>query len=105
MELAVELLREAIAARNAKSKDKHYNVAYIKHNRFLSPSQKQAVTPKVTEIIPLSPERVLIYAKPKGRQDSQLCCERHNSPQCCGVNEKPKSNRRVEIVSTHSRNP
>ena len=67
MELAVELLREAIAARNAKSKDKHYNIAYIKHNRFLSPSQKQAVTPKVTEIIPVSPERVLIYAKPKGK--------------------------------------
>lgn len=45
-DLTVRLLREAIATRMPK--EKHYNVAYVKHNRFLSPSQKQAVTPKVT---------------------------------------------------------
>lgn len=33
----------------SNSQKKHYNVAYVKHNRFLSPSQKkQLITPKVT---------------------------------------------------------
>jgi hypothetical protein len=44
---------------------KHHHVAYIKHNRFLSPSQKQEVTPKVTQIIPVNDQPNKIYAKPK----------------------------------------
>lgn len=68
MKLALELMKEAIAIRKKKSernkslkinahpnevkneqqiqivaqpKTNHHNVAYIKHNRFLSPSQKK----------------------------------------------------------------
>jgi len=50
-------------------------VAYVKHNRFLSPSQKKAVSPKVTEIIPVSPEPVRIYGKPKVKLDDQFFVE------------------------------
>jgi hypothetical protein len=40
---------EAIENRNEEGQGiKKYNVAYIKHNRFLSPQQKKEVTPKVT---------------------------------------------------------
>jgi hypothetical protein len=53
------------------SKEKHYNVAYIKHNRFLSPTQKQEVTDKVTQIIPVNDKPVKIFAKPKGKIDDQ----------------------------------
>jgi hypothetical protein len=70
-ELALQLLREAIKNRVniSRSKDKHYNVAYIKHNRFLSPSQRQDVTEKVTQIIPVADKPVKIYAKPKPKVD------------------------------------
>ncbi len=47
-ELAIQLMREAIATRMQIAPSKHHHVAYIKHNRFLSPSQKQEVTSKVT---------------------------------------------------------
>lgn len=42
-ELAVQLMREAISSRMNAAPGKHYHVAYIKHNRFLSPSQRQEV--------------------------------------------------------------
>jgi hypothetical protein len=63
-------MREGMAA--AAEKDRRYNVAYVKHNRFLSPSQKQAVSPKVTEVIPVSPEPIKIYGKPKVKLDDQF---------------------------------
>lgn len=66
-------MREAIAFRSPK--EKHYHVAYVKHNRFLSSSQKQAVSPKVTEVIPLSPEPVKIYGKPKVKLSEQFLDE------------------------------
>lgn len=67
--IAVKLMRQAIG--DDRPKDKHYNVAYIKHNRFLSPSQKQEVAPKVTEVIQVSPNPVKIYGKPKVKLDDQ----------------------------------
>jgi len=72
--LALELIREAIAARKIHAKDKHYNVAFVKHHRFLSPSQKQEVTGKVTEVIPVSAEKIKIFGKPKVRLDERENC-------------------------------
>ena len=40
-------------------------MAYIKHNRFLSPSQKQQVAHKVTEVVPVAATPIKIYGKPK----------------------------------------
>lgn len=57
-------------------------MAYVKHQRFLSPSQKQAVTPKVTEIIPVSPEKIVIFGKPKVRLDSGYGCVQHAAEHC-----------------------
>lgn len=75
-ELALELLREAIGKRMelipSKEREKHYHVAYIKHNRFLSPTQKQQVTEKVTQIIPITDQPLKIYAKPKPKIDEGL---------------------------------
>lgn len=44
-------MKEAIGSRLANGK--HYHVEYVKHNRFLSPKQKEAVAPKVTEVVPV----------------------------------------------------
>lgn len=44
-------------------------MAYIKHNRFLSPSQRQEVTEKVTQILPVNQKPVKIYAKPRPKDD------------------------------------
>ena len=40
-------------------------MAYIKHSRFLSPSQRQEVAHKVTEVVPVVANPVKIYGKPK----------------------------------------
>lgn len=51
-------------------------MAYIKHNRFLSPSQKQEVTEKITQILPVNQKPVRIYAKPKPKDDEGSNYER-----------------------------
>lgn len=64
---ALELMKDAVNLRmeRNKSKEKHYHVAYVKHNRFLSPSQKAEVTDKVTQIIPMPDKINKIFVKPK----------------------------------------
>jgi hypothetical protein len=46
-------------------------VAYVKQNRYLSPSQKKDVMPKITEIVPVGQEPIKIYGKPKIKLDHQ----------------------------------
>ena len=60
-------MKDAIGLRmeRNKSKEKHYHVAYVKHNRFLSPTQKAEVTEKVTQIIPMPDKNNKIFAKPR----------------------------------------
>lgn len=62
-------MRDGISYRNGKnkSKEKHYHVAYVKHNRFLSPMQKAEVTEKITQIIPIPDKNNKIFAKPKSK--------------------------------------
>ncbi len=69
----IELIRDGISFRNERnqSKEKHYHVAYVKHNRFLSPMQKAEVTEKVTQIIPIQEKSNKIFAKPKPKNNEQ----------------------------------
>ena len=73
-------------ATKGSSKDNHYNVAYVKHNRFLSPSQrKEYITPKVTETIPHSPphSKVHIFGKPRVTIDDNYGCPYHEAQEDC----------------------
>lgn len=73
-------MREAIERRLANGK--HYHVEYVKHKRFLSPKQREAVSPKVTEVVPIRQSPIKIYGKPKVKiDDSEMMPELKTAPE------------------------
>jgi hypothetical protein len=85
-----------------------YNVAYVKHNRFLSPSQKAAVSPKVTEVIPISSEKHIIYGKPKVKISEDYDCPEHDSecpPKIKEILNCYSPNNRINNNENYEHNP